>query len=72
MIIARDQLISCPLAFHLAGLMQTATGYGSKLITDYKIRHNNRLYRVYACCYSNVSTFYICVKGKSVPLRIEN
>lgn len=35
------------------------TGYGSKLPTEYMVHFNGRWRRVYAICFSNVSTFYI-------------
>lgn len=41
-----------PLWWQNKGLQYTATGYGSKIPTEYLIRHNNRLKRVY-CHMSN-------------------
>jgi hypothetical protein len=52
-----------PLWWHKQGLMQTASGYGSKLNTGFKIRFNGRLYRVYCCQWSNSGTAYIISKG---------
>ena len=53
------------------GLQQTATGYGRKLTTEYKITlpGHPRAYRVYAICYSNVASFYILRRGKRLFLR---
>ncbi len=52
-----------PLGWHLQGLQQTASGYGRRLTTRYKVRHEGRLYRVYATCISNVASNWIMVNG---------
>jgi len=54
------------LAWQKAGLQQTQSGYGRKLTTRYKVRHNGKLYRVYAICYSNVSSLYIIADKKTM------
>ena len=64
----QHSLISDPLWHHTQGLLQTATGYGSKLSTQYKAFYNNRLYRVYCHCFSNSGSNYIIVKGKRIFL----
>jgi hypothetical protein len=53
------------------GLMQTATGYGRKLVTDYmlSIPGAARPYRVYAICFSNCASHYILRKGERLFLR---
>lgn len=61
-----------PLWWHKQGLQQTATGYGSKLATEYTIslgKASNRPYRVYAICFSNCASFYILRKGERLFLR---
>jgi hypothetical protein len=50
---------------------QTATGYGSKLPTRYRVRLASddptaRLRRVYAMCYGNAASLYVLVKGEPV------
>ena len=40
------------------------SSYGNRLPTSHCIRIGRRWYRVYAICYSNVSTFYIRWGGK--------
>jgi hypothetical protein len=59
------------LWWHKQGLRQTATGYGRKLTTEYKITlpGHPRVYRVYAICYSNVASFYILRGGKRLFLH---
>jgi len=58
-----------PLTHHLLGLQYTPTGYGSKLPTVYMIRYENRCYRVYSICYSNVSTEYVIIMGERVTVK---
>jgi len=53
------EIDSKPLWFHKQKLMQTATGYGSKLKTEYMLKFNNRMMRIYCHQYSNVGTLYI-------------
>lgn len=48
-----------PLWFHDKGLMQTASGYGKRLVTPYMVRFNDKWRRVYCCVFSNSGTCYI-------------
>lgn len=48
---------------------RTASGYGSKLPTSYMLRVGNRWRRVYAICWSNVSTCYIIKKGEKIVVN---
>lgn len=57
-----------PLWWHLQGLQQTATGYGRRLTTRYKVRYEGRLYRVYATCFSNVASNWIVAKGAKLHI----
>ena len=65
-----SQLIWSPLWWHERGLQQTASGYGRKLTTPYKVEHNGRLYRVYCISVSNSASLYILPGGK--PLYLAN
>ena len=67
--ITMDDKIDCPLWWHKAGLQQTATSYGKKLTTRYKIRYHGRLYRIYAYGFSNAASRYILVRGRTLILR---
>ena len=58
------------LYHHKAGLSYTATGYGDKLPTVYKIRVQGRWRRVYSRCFSNVSSEYVIINGQEVPVTI--
>jgi hypothetical protein len=51
------------------GLSFTASGYGKKIPTSYKVKHNNRWKRVYTCVYSNSGLIYIMDKGKEIYLN---
>lgn len=62
----KKYLIDCPLWWHLKNIQQTASGYGNKLTTCYKIQFNSKLYRIYATCYSNSPSLWITVKGKKI------
>lgn len=64
-----DQVIHAPLWFHIKGLLQTSTGYGSKLATEYKLKHNGRLYRVYCAIYSNIGRTYIVSDGVKLTVN---
>lgn len=48
-----------PMWWQEKGLQYTASGYGSKIPTQYVVKHNNRWKRVYCRIYSNVGTLYI-------------
>lgn len=68
--IKRSDLQYAPLQMHIQGLQQTASGYGKRLKTPYKIWHNNKSYRVYCCCYSNAGTLYIEGVGGKIILDV--
>lgn len=48
---------------------RTASGYGSKLPTCYMLHVGNRWRRVYAICWSNVSTYYIIKNGERIVIN---
>ena len=48
-----------PLAWQLQGLQFTATGYGSRIPTEYMVKHEGKWRRVYCIVYSNAGTLYI-------------
>lgn len=64
-----EDRVDCPLWWHERNLQQTATGSGKKITTRYKIRYQDRLYRIYACCFSNAASHYIIVKGRTLFLH---
>lgn len=42
---------------------RSASGYGSRIPTQYRIRVGNRWHRVYAICYSNAASHYVNRNG---------
>lgn len=58
------------LPHHKLGLQYTATGYGSKIPTPYKILFAGRWRRVYTACFSNVSTNYVLIDGVKTTITI--
>jgi len=58
----KEDLIISQLDWQKRGLQQTASGYGSKLTTQYYINFEGFNYRVYCRCFSNVGTCYIKTK----------
>ena len=53
-----------PLWHHEHGLSYTASGYGSRLPTEWMIRHEKKLYRIYCVIYSNAGSIYVVI-GKT-------
>lgn len=52
-----------------APLYYSATGYGSKIPTDYTVFDGKRNRRVYAICYSNCASHYVLVKGEQLFIQ---
>ena len=65
-----EDLIKKPLWYHLRGLMQTASGYGRAIKTEYVLKHNNRIKRVYCSIFSNSGILYIKSNGVDLYLNI--
>ena len=68
--VSRHRLVDAPLWWHTKGLCQTASGYGRKLTTRYKLPCGRRLRRVYATCISNAASHWIVIDGVKVYLDI--
>jgi hypothetical protein len=57
-------LLYRPLPFHIAGLQQTASGYGRKLTSPHVVRlPDGRERRVYVTCFSNAGTAWVVLDG---------
>ena len=56
------ETIDAPMPHHLRGLSYTASGYGDKIPTTYKVKFNNRWHRVYCRIFSNCGSLYIVSK----------
>lgn len=61
-----EDLVDSPLGFHKLGLQQTASGYGRKLTSRYKIHYNGRLHRVYATCIANAASHWFTAAGRKI------
>lgn len=48
-----------PLPHHVAGLSYTASGYGSRIPTEYMVWLNGKWRRIYCRIYSNIGTLFI-------------
>jgi len=48
-----------PMPHHLRGQTWTATGYGYRIPTGWKVFYQGRWRRVYCCIYGNSGTCYI-------------
>ena len=66
---ATSDLLSCPLQWQVQGLSRTASGYGAKIASQYKILFERQLRRVYVTCYGNASSSWFMVKGKKIFLN---
>jgi len=61
------------LPHHKLGLQYTASGYGSRIPTRFRVRYlhaddSRRWHRVYARCYANAASFYIRVGSRALAL----
>lgn len=56
------------LDWQVAGLQKTATGYGTKIPTSWKVHYSGKLRRIYQDVYSNSGVSYIIVNGKKLYL----
>jgi hypothetical protein len=62
----RTELIHAPTAWQKQGLCQTASGYGAKLNSGYKISFNGKVYRIYVTCYGNAGSSWFKVRGRQI------
>lgn len=63
---------SNPMPHHKLGLQWTASGYGSRIPTEYMILLHGVWRRVYCICYSNAGTLFIGKKyDQSAIVRID-
>ena len=64
------EIVDRPLAFHTAGLQQTASGYGMKLTSSRCVRlPDGRVRRIYITQYSNAGSAWITLDGRKLFLR---
>lgn len=61
------------LPWQARGLQYTATGYGRRIPTPYKVKTAGKWRRVYCCVFSNSGTLYIGkLSSEAVTVQIEN
>ena len=65
-----------PLPHHLEGRQYTATGYGSRIPTEYRVRYRGsdgraRWRRVYVSVWSNAGTAYVRDAGERLILDLD-
>ena len=60
-----------PLEWQKMGLNYTASGYGSKIPTQYKIFHAEKWRRVYCRIYSNIGSLYVMQGREKIIVNIE-
>ena len=53
------EAVSKPLWWQERGLSYTATGYGKRIPTQWLVKYNGKMRRVYCCIFSNIGTCYI-------------
>ena len=64
----KTELADSPLWWHKRGLQQTASGYGSKLTTRWRINFLGRVYRVYCTCFGNAGTCWFNTRGRRISV----
>jgi hypothetical protein len=69
--VKQADLVTRPLWFHKRNLMQTSSGYGGNLKTEYMMYYGHRLHRIYYCCYSNSGTLFIKTKTGDIIIDID-
>lgn len=61
-----EELKDSPLWWHRQGLSQTASGYGAKLTSRYKISYEGREFRLYCTVYGNAGSTWFKIKGRKI------
>jgi len=64
------ELIDAPPEWMKRGLTETASGYGSKLNSGFKISFNGRIYRIYTTIFSNSGTNWFVSKGRKIIVSL--
>ncbi|OQA09826.1 MAG: hypothetical protein BWY66_00365 [bacterium ADurb.Bin374] len=62
----RSELVYAPLDWQMRGLQQTASGYGARLTTAFKIMFEGKLRRLYSTCYGNAGSVWFKTKGRTI------
>jgi len=62
----KSELIDAPLWWQLQGLQKTASGYGAKIETTYKINFEGKKHRIYCTVYGNVGSCWFMTRGERI------
>lgn len=65
------EVVHAPLWWQEKGLSYTATGYGKRIPTEWLVKYNGRMRRVYCCIFSNVGTCYIGKLSDGLTVSID-
>lgn len=60
-----------PLWWQERGLSYTATGYGKRIPTQWLVKYNGKMRRVYCCIFSNIGTCYIGKLSDGLTVSID-
>lgn len=59
-------LVHDPLPWQAAGLSETASGYGARLTSQYKIHFNGRFHRLRVTQYANAGSTWFVTHGRKI------
>ena len=62
----RTDLVYAPTEWQKLGRQETASGYGRRLNSGYKIQFCGKLYRVYVTQFSNAGSAWFKAKGRQI------
>ena len=62
----REELVEDLLPWQKRNLQETATGYGARRTSSYKISFEGKLRRLYVTCYSNSGSTWFMHKGRKI------
>lgn len=63
---ATSQLVVCELPWQKRGLQETASGYGARLTSSFKIHFEGKLHRLYVTQYGNSGSHWFKTKGTKI------
>lgn len=67
--VKKSNLLVNRLTWQMAGKSYTASGYGSKIPTEFKVFYRRRWRRIYAKVFGNSGMFFVIIDG--IPEKVE-
>lgn len=64
----KSELVDAPPEWMKRGLQETASGYGKRLNSGYKIHFGGKLRRIYVTIFSNSGTCWFKVKDRRITV----